>query len=29
GCVGDLNDDLVVDTSDLLIFLGVFGTVCP
>ncbi|MCB0761038.1 MAG: hypothetical protein KDC12_05895 [Flavobacteriales bacterium] len=28
GCVGDLNNSLHVDTSDLLIFLGAFGNVC-
>lgn len=28
-CPADLNSDLIVDTSDLLIFLAWFGSVCP
>jgi hypothetical protein len=28
GCPGDLNNDAVVDVSDLIIFLGLFGTTC-
>ncbi len=27
-CLGDLNSDMVVNTTDLLIFLGAFGTIC-
>jgi len=28
-CTGDLNGDHLINVSDLLIFLGVFGTICP
>lgn len=28
-CPGDFNDDNLINTTDLLAFLGVFGTVCP
>jgi hypothetical protein len=28
-CPGDLNDDGVVGTPDLLVFLAAFGTDCP
>jgi len=27
-CVADLNGDLLVNTSDLLILLGVYGEIC-
>lgn len=27
-CPGDINEDGVINTADLIIFLGVFGTVC-
>jgi hypothetical protein len=29
GCQADLNGDLAINTSDLLLFLSVFGTLCP
>jgi hypothetical protein len=29
GCAGDINDDGVINTLDLLGFLGIFGTTCP
>lgn len=29
GCVGDLNGDGLIATSDLLVFLSLFGTSCP
>jgi hypothetical protein len=28
-CIGDLNNDAIVNTVDLLIFLGAFGNFCP
>lgn len=28
-CIGDLNNDGAVNTADLAMFLGVFGTICP
>ena len=28
-CTADLTEDGVVDTSDILALLGVFGTTCP
>ena len=28
-CMGDLNDDDEISSADLLVVLGVFGTVCP
>lgn len=27
-CPGDINEDNVINTADLIVFLGVFGTVC-
>ena len=29
GCVGDFNDDGIINAGDLLAFLGLFGSVCP
>lgn len=29
GCLGDLNGDLAINTGDLVVLLGLFGSVCP
>jgi hypothetical protein len=27
-CAGDLNNDNVIDVVDLILFLGIYGTIC-